>query len=51
MGEWRDLADLFGNMIAKYIEDIDLDSLPDPDAYFLLNDMMLRTKDLLTLTS
>ena len=45
MDEWRELADLLGNMIAKYIEEIDLDSLPDPDYYILLKNMKDMYRD------
>ena len=31
--EWSALADFIGNMIAKYADEIDFDSLPDPDMY------------------
>ena len=31
--EWSALADFIGNMIAKYADEIDFDSLPDPDVY------------------
>lgn len=27
---WNGLADLFANLIEKYAEDLDVDSLPDP---------------------
>lgn len=31
--EWSGLAQLIGNLVAKYAEEIDFDSLPDPDKY------------------
>jgi len=31
--EWSSFAEFLGNMIAKYAEEIDFDSLPDPDIY------------------
>ena len=31
--EWSSLANFIGNIIAKYAEEIDFDSLPDPDVY------------------
>ncbi|WP_022758954.1 hypothetical protein [Butyrivibrio fibrisolvens] len=31
--EWSALADFIGNIIAKYADVIDFDSLPDPDVY------------------
>ena len=31
--EWSFLANFIGNMIAKYADEIDFDSLPDPDVY------------------
>ena len=33
--EWSGLAQFLGDMIAKYAEDMDFDSLPDPDQYLL----------------
>lgn len=33
--EWSGLAQFLGDMIAKYAEDIDFESLPDPDQYLL----------------
>lgn len=29
--EWSKLANLLGNLIAKYADELDVDSLPDPD--------------------
>lgn len=29
--EWSIFANLLGNLIAKYADDLDVDSLPDPD--------------------
>ena len=31
--EWSALANFIGNIIAKYADEIDFDSLPDPDVY------------------
>ncbi len=31
--EWSSLANFIGNIIAKYADEIDFDSLPDPDVY------------------
>ena len=31
--EWSSLANFIGNMIAKYADEIDFGSLPDPDVY------------------
>ena len=33
--EWSGLAQFLGDMIAKYAEDMDFKSLPDPDKYLL----------------
>lgn len=33
--EWSELAQFLGDMIAKYAEDMDFDSLPEPDQYLL----------------
>lgn len=33
---WSDLANFIGEMVAKYAEAMDLDSLPDPDYYLLM---------------
>ena len=33
---WSDLANFIGEMVAKYAEAMDLDSLPDPDHYLLM---------------
>ena len=33
--EWSGLAQFLGDMIAKYAEDMDFESLPDPDQYLL----------------
>ena len=38
--EWSSLANFIGNIIAKYADEIDFDSLPDPDVY--------RQKDIYT---
>lgn len=37
--EWSGLADFLAEMIEKYVDQINLDSLPDPDKYYLLNSM------------
>lgn len=37
--EWSSLAEFIGNMIAKYAEEIDFDSLPDPDLYLMKNEI------------
>ena len=33
--EWSGLAQFLGDMIAKYAEHMDFESLPDPDQYLL----------------
>ena len=33
---WSDLANFIGEMVAKYAEPMDLDSLPNPDHYLLM---------------
>ena len=33
---WSDLAKFIGEMVAKYAEAMDLDSLPDPDHYLIM---------------
>lgn len=33
--EWSGLAQFLGDMIAKYAEDMNFESLPDPDQYLL----------------
>lgn len=37
--EWSSFAEFLGNMIAKYAEEIDFDSLPDPEIYLRNQDM------------
>lgn len=37
--EWSGLAQLLGNMIAKYADELDFDSLPDPDIYLMKKGM------------
>jgi len=37
--EWSGFAEFLGNMIAKYADVIDFDSLPDPDIYLQNRDM------------
>lgn len=38
--EWSALAEFIGNIVAKYADVIDFDSLPDPDMYLLKRDML-----------
>lgn len=33
---WSNLANFIGEMVAKYADAMDLDSLPDPDYYLLM---------------
>ena len=33
---WSDFANFIGEMVAKYAEAMDLDSLPDPDRYLFM---------------
>ena len=33
---WSDLANFIGEMVAKYAEVMDLNSLPDPDHYLIM---------------
>lgn len=37
--EWSSLAKFLGEMIAKYAEVIDIDSLPDPQKYLAFQNM------------
>lgn len=37
--EWSGLAEFLGNMIAKYADEIDFDSLLDPDIYLMKKGM------------
>lgn len=37
--EWSSLAQFIGNMIAKYADEIDFDSLPNPDIYLMKKGM------------
>lgn len=37
--EWSKLAEFIGAMVAKYADEIDFDSLPDPDLYLLKRNM------------
>lgn len=37
--EWSGLAQFIGNMIAKYADEIDFDSLPNPDIYLMKKGM------------
>jgi len=37
--EWSSLANFIGNLIAKYADEIDFDSLPDPDVYLQNRDI------------
>lgn len=36
---WSGLAQFLGNMLAKYADEIDFDSLPDPDIYLMKKGM------------
>lgn len=38
--EWSGLAEFLGNIIAKYADVIDFDSLPDPEEYLRKRDML-----------
>ena len=38
--EWSSLATLIGNIVAKYADELDFDSMPDPDLYILKKDML-----------
>lgn len=31
--EWSGVAEFLGNIIAKYVDEVDLDVLPEPDIY------------------
>ena len=31
--EWSGVAEFLGNIIAKYVDVVDLDALPEPDKY------------------
>ncbi len=42
--EWSSLANFIGNMIAKYADEIDFDSLPDPDVYLQKDIYTILTK-------
>ena len=37
--EWSGIAELLGNIIAKYADVVDLDDLPEPDIYLTQNRM------------
>ena len=36
--EWSSFAEFIGNLVAKYADEMDYDSLPDPDVYLLTRD-------------
>jgi len=36
--EWSSFAEFIGNLVAKYADEMDFDSLPDPDVYLLTRD-------------
>ena len=38
--EWSSLAELIGNLVAKYANELDFDSMPDPDEYLMKRDML-----------
>lgn len=38
--EWSSLAELIGNIVAKYADELEFDSLPDPDEYLMKRDML-----------
>jgi len=38
--EWSSLAELIGNIVAKYADELDFDSMPDPDKYMMKRDML-----------
>lgn len=38
--EWSSLAELIGNIVAKYADELDFDSMPDPDEYLMKRDML-----------
>ena len=42
--EWSSLAELIGNIVAKYAEELDFDSMPDPDEYLMKRDMLAAYK-------
>lgn len=42
--EWSGLAEFLGNMIAKYADEIDFDSLPDPDVFIAKRTMLKSYK-------
>ncbi len=37
--EWSTLAEFIGNMVAKYADVLDFDSMPDPDQYLMKRDL------------
>lgn len=37
--EWSALAEFIGNMVAKYADVLDFDSMPDPDQYLMKSDL------------
>ena len=36
--EWSSFAEFIGNLVAKYADEMDFDSLPDPDVYLFTRD-------------
>lgn len=38
--EWSALAEFIGNMVAKYADVLDFDSMPDPDQYLAKRDLL-----------
>ena len=47
---WSDLANFIGEMVAKYAEVMDLDSLPDPDHYLLMKRILEKPEESLEIT-
>ena len=48
--EWSGLADFLTNMIEKYIGQMDLDSLPDPNRYYRLKQIEEMYREYLRLS-
>ncbi len=42
--EWSTLAEFIGNIIAKYADQIDFDSLPDPEEYLMYRELFDKYK-------
>lgn len=40
--EWSELSDLLSNLIAKYAEALDIDSLPEPISKTIISDEIKR---------